>query len=359
VQPAKQYPATFEGGLFQKYPFLLPPLVVSIIFVAGLTVATLFLRETLESRKNRKDYGRQLGLKLICSGRQRNRNMLEAEDESEPFIFEEAITLDTVGSSGLRVHKTQLKNLLSQQSSLNLLVGALLFMHSQAYDQLLPILMHHPVQDTDSRARQLPLKFASGFGMTSSQVGLLYTLYGLSGIIVQIFAFPRIAKKYGVLNCMKTVVTLFALIYLVTPFTALVPTSYGKQTALFLAVFSYGSLCTFAFPCASIMLTGSASSSSVLGTLTGVSVGTSAIGGAIGSVIGGNVFTSGVARGYLLDPYFALAIISIVAAIPVFYLKEVEERDTKDTELDVLNNGTSDEEINDTLPTERERIKVL
>ena len=70
------------------------------------------------------------------------------------------------------------------QSNLNLLVYALLALHSVAFDQLLPVFLHLPPQPDRSTNPNVhyPLKFAGGFGIASDRIGLLFTLYVLTSI---------------------------------------------------------------------------------------------------------------------------------------------------------------------------------
>src|ERR1700761_4963057 len=102
-------------------------------------------------------------------------------------------------------------------------------MHSVAYDQLLPIFMHYPVQSIRAPEVHLPFKFAGGFGIDSKEIGLLFTAYGVFGMIIQFFVFPPVARKYGVLNCLKACCMTFPLAYAAPPFTALLPTDSLRQ----------------------------------------------------------------------------------------------------------------------------------
>lgn len=79
---------------------------------------------------------------------------------------------------------------------------------------------------------------------------------------------------------------------------------------------------TFAFPTSTIMLTNSAASLQVLGTINGVATSVSAIGRASGPAIGGGLFTWGVKRGYIIVPFWTLALISLIASIPTWWLVE-------------------------------------
>ena len=79
------------------------------------------------------------------------------------------------------------REVFNYQSNLNLLVYALVALHSVAYDQLLPVFMHLPPQPDRSTNPNVhyPLKFAGGFGIDSDRIGLLFTLSVPPECIVQ------------------------------------------------------------------------------------------------------------------------------------------------------------------------------
>jgi MFS family permease len=217
----------------------------------------------------------------------------------------------------------------------------MLAMHSVAFDQLLPIFMHHPAQDIHSPDVKLPLKFSGGFGigtfsapssllppynrlLDSGRIGILFTLYGIFGMFIQFFIFPPIARKFGILNCLKVVSIFFPCIYILTPFSSLLPTTLGKEIAVFSLMLVKSWAVIFAFPCSTILLTNSASSLRILGTLNGVATSISAIGRAAGPAIGGGTFSMGVDAGYVIVPWWTLAFIAALGAIPVFRLIEMD-----------------------------------
>ena len=66
ANPAAKYPQTFGNSrFFNQYPFALPNLVASLFFLVGLSAGFLFLKETLETKKHQRDYGRVLGKQLL------------------------------------------------------------------------------------------------------------------------------------------------------------------------------------------------------------------------------------------------------------------------------------------------------
>ena len=78
------------------------------------------------------------------------------------------------------------------------------------------------------------------------------------------------------------------------------------------------------FPCSTIMLTNSAVSLRLLGTLNGVATSVSAVGRAAGPFFAGVAFTWGLERGYVIVAWWMLGIIAIIGAIPVFMLVEMD-----------------------------------
>ena len=213
----------------------------------------------------------------------------------------------------------------SPQSSINLVAYTLLALHSVAFDQLLPIFMHHPRQQRDGNEQvQLPLKFAGGFGVGSGQIGLLFTLYGIIAMFIQFLVFPPLARRLGILPCLKASAIAFPIIYLLTPFTALFESGLVQQGAMFVLMAGKGMAVVFAFPCCVILLTNSAVSLQILGTLNGVATSISALGRAVGPAIGGATFTWGVDVGYVVLPWWTLSFLAALGCIPIWFLEEKE-----------------------------------
>ena len=339
AKPASKYPDVFGGsGLFKTYPFAMPSFVGAAFFLVGLSVGTLFLKETLETKRDRRDYGVILGKILLSPFTRRKSRATSSFEEGEstsllkPSHNSSAASLDT-HTEGRKIRKIvpvvappTYREVFSRQSNLNLLTYSILALHSLAFDQLLTIFMHYP-QQTDRFTNphvHLPFKFSGGFGLNSDRIGLLFTVYGVAGVFIQFFAFPPLARHYGVLPCLKVVTAMFPIAYIVTPFTALLPTPKTQQIGILLIMIFKCWAGIFAFPCTTILLTNSAVSLKVLGTLNGVAVSISAIGRAAGPAIGGFAFTVGVDKGYGIIPWWTLACFGILGAIAPWWLVEME-----------------------------------
>lgn len=181
--PYHRVPGTPAGPhLFEIFPYALPNVVIACFFMIGIIVGVLFLKETLPSRKNRKDIGLQMGENLVIKTRKFSRGLKHmflrgAEEETKPLISTPSTGRTESISSEDGHHGTQeaneedqksiptLRDVMSKQSCLNLAAYGVLCMHSLCYDQILPVFMHHPVQDISNPDVQLPFKFSGGFGI--------------------------------------------------------------------------------------------------------------------------------------------------------------------------------------------------
>lgn len=359
AKPAENMPALFgHNELLIRFPFLLPNMVASILFLLGITTGILFLEETLETKRNRIDYGLLLGKKLtsaiqtvsrLKSKPKHFRQNSNHEEQSASLLHPTTPTTPSSVSSRPFDNtfpskdnskppppRPTISEVFTRQTTINLIAYTLLALHSVAYDQLLPIFMHHPKQVPDSRNTSLPFKFSGGFGLGSGRIGTIFTMYGLLGCFVQFLIFPPTARRFGVLNCFKGCAVAFPLICFATPYTALIQDSGAQQLAMFGIMVVKCFAVIFAFPCSIIMLTNSATSLRILGTLNGVAVSVSAVGRAMGPAAGGAALTWGLEEGYVIAPWWLLGFIACIGAVPIWFLVEMEgfSRSSEDSDDD-------------------------
>ncbi|OBT84203.1 hypothetical protein VE02_06593 [Pseudogymnoascus sp. 03VT05] len=355
ASPAANLPWLFGNNkLLTKFPFALPNMIASIFFAVGIIVGFLFLKETLETRKNKPDYGIYIGQRLVrcVQSRKKRRNRDYDDDELGAALLNNTHSRSNSHSSSKPFDTTwqapktpqvagpSVWEVFNKQSNLNLLSYAILALHSMAMDQLLPIFMHHPQQASDSSNTKLPFKFSGGFGISSSRIGTIFTAYGICSGIVQFFVFPVVVRRFGVLRCYRVCAVIIPSVMFVTPYTALIQNPIRQQLAMFSLMIVKAFCGIFMFPCSTIMLTNSAASLRLLGTLNGVATSVSSIGRAAGPFFAGAAFSWGLERGYVIVAWWMLGFIAILGAIPIFMLVEMEgfnqpsdDEDENDEEL--------------------------
>jgi MFS family permease len=326
-----------SGSLFEKFPYALPNIVSAVFFAVGITTGILYLEETLETKQGHRDYGLVLGGKLNAFVQRcivKAKEILHLQEpskleraEAEPLIKrgaeDEEQAILTSAPTTPRASPPTWREVLNYQAKMNLFTYTLLAAHAMAFDQLLPVFMQYPPLAPEFHQSN-PLQFAGGFGLHHFTIGLLSTCYGIFGMLVQFFLFPPVARSFGILRCLKWCACIFPFCYIAMPFTALLPTQNLQVSACFVVMLVKGLCSIFAFPCSTILLTNSASSLRVLGTLNGFATSFSAIGRALGPLLAGSMFTAGVNKGYIIAPWWLLAAIGFMAAVPCFYLVEGE-----------------------------------
>ncbi|KAF2822624.1 MFS general substrate transporter [Ophiobolus disseminans] len=330
--PLRIDPRKPRGDRFlERFPYSLPNIVAAGFFAIGIMTGWLFLKESLESKRYHEDLGLRTGTKLTNLVREalgRSREDKTRVAEHEPLLGQRKV-LNDEGAQDLdeapeivREKSPRVWDVLTYQTTLNLVVYTILALYTAAYDQLLPVFMHHPSQSLDDPNVQLPLKFAGGFGIDSRRIGEIFTFFAVSSVIWQFLLFPPIARRLGVLNCLRLAFLIFPVVYFLTPFVTLIPDPTTKQAVMVVLLMIRGVAGTFAFPTSTIMLTNSASSLRILGTLNGLATSVSSVGRAAGPALSGGLFTWGVKRGYIIVPFWTLSAIAFLAAVPTFWLVE-------------------------------------
>ena len=91
AQPCVSYPNWFaRGTLFDHYPFLLPNLVCAVVLGLGVLIGILFLEETHEHKKHRRDVGLEIGQWIL--------KHLRSRTESPPFEKADEANVEEVRS---------------------------------------------------------------------------------------------------------------------------------------------------------------------------------------------------------------------------------------------------------------------
>ena len=300
-------------------------------------------QETLATKRHRIDWGLLLGVKIKALFQKekpknvRFHSILNEQSNAYPLRPTSTHSLSSDSSSLTSpttpatpsISRNTVTATFTSQSILVIIAYTFLSLHELAFEGLLPIFVHYPRISHDTSDTRLPFKFTGGFGLTSGRIGFIWALYGICALFIRIFVFTPVAYHYGVLNCFKACALTYPLIWLVTPYTALIESTAGQQAAIICILTVKSCADVFAFPCCMILLTNSAVSLRNLGTLNGTALSVSGIGRALGPAIAGVTFTWGVERGYVIMPWWIDAFISAIGAIPIWWLVETNSLTTE------------------------------
>ncbi|KAK4110461.1 MFS general substrate transporter [Canariomyces notabilis] len=328
ARPAEQYPDLFGHiEYFKRFPFALPNLMACCVFFISFMTGLLFLKETLHSKRHKRDWGLVLGEKLTRTfrrpmghGKHRRRSFVD-DEASAPLLAESVSSYDQATAEA---EPPTVGDIFTSQTTINLLSYTFLALHSVTYDQVLPVFLNYPRVIPDESNTHLPFKFTGGFGLSSDKIGTIYTIYGILCGIVQFLFFPWLCARFGVLGCYRVAMLIFPILYFITPYTALIQDATMRYAIFLTIMFIKGVIVIIAFPCTTILLTNSASSLRILGTLNGFATTFSGLGRAAGPALIGAVFSWGAKIGYAIAPWWFLGLIAAVGAIPPWFIVEGE-----------------------------------
>lgn len=101
----RSYPGHFApDSIFAKFPFLLPNMVCACLVVLSMTVGILFLEETHEDKLSRRDYGLEIGDRILDLFRRVDEDELDEKrglsaEESESLLADAEKACSSTGSS--------------------------------------------------------------------------------------------------------------------------------------------------------------------------------------------------------------------------------------------------------------------
>jgi len=342
AMPCDSYTSLFpRGGLFDKYPFLLPNLVCVVILLLGIVNGILFIDETHPDFKHKQDKGRQLGEYLSnkfagfwaessfddkCGDTKHNFDFDPPpgyrSTENSPLLSSSPppnVTLDPESTSTKQ--DRGLANTFSKQV-IHVVVGyGILAFHSVSFDSLMPVMLSEQPSNTTP---SLPFKFSGGFGMSTKSIGFMLAVQGIYSMIAQLWFFPAVVKKLGTLTAFRMVMLVWPLLYFAVPYIVLLP-DHLQNTGVYAAMLIKITFHVIAFPANAILLANSAPSKAVLGTINGVAASTACLCRALGPTVSGSIHSAGLSLGYNGFAWWAAGLICIVGALQSYCIKDIDE----------------------------------
>jgi len=181
------------------------------------------------------------------------------------------------------------------------------------FDAMLPTLLaSNPAEHREKWV--LPFKFVSGYGMNTSEIGSILAIQGVYSMLCTVFLFPIVTRRFGALKLFRLISLTYPILYLTTPYLVLLPDSL-RITGVYAVVIWKCTFGTMAYPSNAILLTNSAPSLLMLGTINGVAASTASLSRAFGPTVSGILFSAGLQLGYSGLAWWCSAIIAIFGAI--------------------------------------------
>lgn len=277
-----------------KYPYALSNIVVAMFLWFSLICGFLFLEETHEYVKHKRDYGLDLGDWLLAKfgfkTKPRPWHIYNTHHEDtfipevEPLTERTPIETDPLLDDNASIQSNAISDdddaesvrpYLSRSMSraivktysidkdqpyrkpdytgaftprvITVIVGNFIIsLHSVTYNEFLPVFLAARFQPDKLR---FPFHIQGGFGLGVSYIGTLFSSTGIMGMLIVLLIFPLIDRKLGTINGYRLSVSIFPIVYFIVPFSLFTLHDYNPKIPTWvtpLVLYSLTSLKTLA-----------------------------------------------------------------------------------------------------------------
>lgn len=181
------------------------------------------------------------------------------------------------------------------------------------FDAMLPTLLSTKTPD-NPLPWKLPFKFVSGYGLDTKQIGIILSVQGVYSMISTVFLFPVVVRKLSALGLFRLITLSYPILYITTPYLVLLPTPW-RMAGVYGVVIWKCTFATMAYPSNAILLTNSAPSLLMLGTINGVAASTASLSRTFGPTVSGFLFSAGLRLGYSGLAWWCSAVIALAGAV--------------------------------------------
>jgi len=181
------------------------------------------------------------------------------------------------------------------------------------FDSLLPVFLATDAPDGNMETA-FPFKFAGGFGLDVKNVGIVLSIQGAFQMFIYACVIPTILDRFGALRLFRFVAIAYFPLYLVTPYLVLLPTPY-RMVGLAVALAWKSTFANIGYPSNAILITQSAPSPLLLGTINGVGASTASFFRSLAPTISGMLYAIGLKYGYSGLAWWFSALVSTVGAV--------------------------------------------
>ncbi|PBP24799.1 major facilitator superfamily transporter [Diplocarpon rosae] len=213
-----------------------------------------------------------------------------------------------------RAPKPAASKAFTRQVVMNIVGYGILAYHTMTFDAMLPTMLSTTAPDGGRDLWRLPFKFVGGYGLDTKAIGVILSVQGLYSMLATLFLFPLIVRRLGALGLFRLIAVTYPVLYLTTPYLVLLPAAL-RTPGIYAVVIWKCTFSTMAYPANAILLTNSAPSLLMLGTINGVAASTASLSRAVGPTVSGFLFSAGLQLGYSGLAWWCSALIAAGGAI--------------------------------------------
>ncbi|KAI0890914.1 MFS general substrate transporter [Annulohypoxylon nitens] len=287
-----------------KFPYALPALLNATVLGISFILAVVGLKETLPGKEDRSDVGLRAGAAIMRWTEHmlyRRRQYVRIDSSEDTFLGQARSDLEKPVPETMPGGDREIpfQNIWTRRVLCALVSFGLLPLHNSAFMHIFPVYLSSPPADNNEATF---FAFAGGLGLRSSTIGVWLSTFGICGILLQLFIYPRLQVRIGTRGVFHIALFLFPVTYAIAPYLSLLAgEGDGVLRWIFLGLVVCSQIMarTMAIPSTVILLTEAAPSKKVLGTIHGAGNMLASLARTVGPAIGGYVFALGVSEGVI------------------------------------------------------------
>lgn len=242
AKPVEKYPWLFaEHTIWDRYPFLLPNIVVVVFLLSSCIIGLLYLEEVHPKFQGQNDFGSIIEnvMSLVTKSRARKDSVARYSvvETDDPDIELSLTSSEIAGGSEALELVSQPPPAFSRQVMLQILSSAILGFLKIATLAMVPIFLATPQEPIDSSkvvlsARNSIWRIKGGFGLDTTSTSHVLLSQAIATIISQILAIPAIITKLGPLRGYRVALVFLAFFFSCMPLAAGLPRWAGLPAIL-------------------------------------------------------------------------------------------------------------------------------
>ncbi|POS80658.1 MFS transporter [Diaporthe helianthi] len=329
--PHQSWPNVFpEGGLFDRFPYLLPNLICAALLFISIILGYVLLEETHPGMQS------QVSLQANTYVSEETPLRETSDAVKRPAVDLRSETYGTfltqhAEAAGPRqeTEKAAPFNIFCDKRIMAVVISLSIYTyHAMCYDHLLPIFFEddRAVADSiSSVASSSLLYFPGGLGLSIPAVGMIMAVNGAIALFIQAVVFPIAADRIGVFRLFIIVTVLHPIAYFLMPFLVWAP-----ETALYPAIYFNltvrNMFSILVYPLLLIQIK-EAAPKSVLGKVNGFAASAGAACRMIAPPIAGYLYTVGSRMDCTALAWWGGAAAALVGSIQCFAVQRTKAED--------------------------------
>ncbi|KAI9171231.1 Major facilitator superfamily multidrug transporter mfsB [Paramyrothecium foliicola] len=346
ADPHLSWPHLFtEGGLFDRYPYLLPNLLCAALLLLSIVLGFLLLEET------HPDMHPRILLPADTYVSEETPLMETSDAVKRPAVDLRSETYGTIRgvnddmdgeAEDPNIEKTSETAGTWNKRIVAFIIALCIFTyHSMTYDHLMPIFFEYDrahIMDFITQATSPSFLYSpGGLGLSVRSVGMIMAVNGLIALFVQAVIFPIAAERIGIYRLFLVVTALHPIAYAIVPFLVFVPASL-LFPAIYCCLAVRNILSITLYPLLLILIKDATPSSNALGKVNGLAASAGAACRMVAPPVAGYLYTVGARMNCTGLAWYASALVALVGSVQCFYVPRERNHDEDPEERAVVRN---------------------